>query len=161
MKWFIEVENRKTIRHPATEDNLKQAFPDGIPDRFEPFERIGSQLVPDTEFQKSVVNYVKNEHGIWNDVWSIEDMTEEEKQQKIYEISENVKAFVASRLRFAKVMAMQCTADSDLSGVQKWEECISKHESWQLVSVLPTFPQIPLLLKKDIQNNEWVESIEV
>jgi hypothetical protein len=156
MKFFIEVENGKAIQHPAFEDNLNQAFPDGIPDRFEPFERIGSPL-PVGTFQKSVCTYVKNETGIWNDVWSVSDMTEEEKQNKIFELSENINGLAAANLNLATRMLFRCTADSDLQGVQKWSECINKYNSWELISVLPTLPALPKLLKKDIETGEWIE----
>jgi len=157
MKLYIEVENGNAIQHPAFEDNLNQAFPEGIPNRFEPFERIGSELPVDT-FQKSVCTYVKNENGIWNDVWSVVDMTDEEKQVKIDEIKLNVNKRFQDNFRLAQVMVLRCTADSDLNGVNVWNNYINICKLWNLESVLPTTPPIPRLpIRNESGNWELVE----
>jgi hypothetical protein len=155
MKLYIEVENGNAIQHPAFEDNLNQAFPEGIPDRFEPFERIGSQM-PVGTFQKSVVAYVKNENGVWNDVWSIEQMSEDEKQIKINQITENVNRVAMANENYASSMILKCTAEADLNGVNAWNNCLNEYKSWKLMSVLPTTPRLPALLRKDIETGEWV-----
>ena len=81
MNLYIETENGVTKNHPALEDNLMQAF-GVIPTRWEPFTRVEKPLptVYQTfdypEFVYAKVN------GVWTDVWTLRDMTEEEKTAK-------------------------------------------------------------------------------
>lgn len=81
MNLYIETENGVTKNHPAFEDNLLQAF-GSIPAHWEPFVRV-ERPVPGVyqvlENQEAV--YVKVD-GIWTDVWSMRDMTTEEKTAK-------------------------------------------------------------------------------
>ena len=81
MNLYIETKNGVTKNHPALEDNLMQAF-GVIPTRWEPFTRVEKPLptVYQTfdypEFVYAKVN------GVWTDVWTLRDMTEEEKTAK-------------------------------------------------------------------------------
>ena len=78
MNLYIETENGAIKNHPAFEDNLIQAF-GSVPAHWEPFTRIERptpgiyQLL---ESQKPV--YAKVD-GVWTDVWTVRDMTAEEK----------------------------------------------------------------------------------
>ena len=78
MNLYIETENGVTKNHPAFEGNLIQAF-GSVPAHWEPFTRIERptpgiyQLL---ESQKPV--YAKVD-GVWTDVWTVRDMTAEEK----------------------------------------------------------------------------------
>lgn len=81
MNLYIETENGVTKNHPAFEDNLIQAF-GAIPEHWEPFTRIerptpGLYQVLDSEEP----TYAKV-NGVWADVWTIRDMTAEEKAAK-------------------------------------------------------------------------------
>lgn len=81
MNLYIETENGVTKNHPAFEDNLLQAF-GSIPAHWEPFTRVerpapGVYQVLDSE--EAV--YAKVD-GVWTDVWSLRDMTTEEKTTK-------------------------------------------------------------------------------
>jgi hypothetical protein len=81
MNLYIETENGLVKNHPAFEDNLLQAF-GVIPERWEPFVRVEQPKLgvyqklasPDPEYLKI--------NGVWTDVWSIRDMTSEEKAAK-------------------------------------------------------------------------------
>lgn len=81
MKLYIETENGVTKNHPAFEDNLMQAF-GSIPAHWEPFTRV-ERPVPGIyqvlESQEAV--YAKVD-GVWTDVWTVRDMTAEEKAAK-------------------------------------------------------------------------------
>lgn len=82
MKLYIQIENGNLVNHPAFEDNLIQAFGE-IPSNWEPFVRVEcpTELVYQVlESQESV--YAKVD-GVWTDVWSIRNMTAEEKAAKI------------------------------------------------------------------------------
>jgi hypothetical protein len=81
MKLYIETENGQVKNHPAFEDNLLQAF-GTIPDHWEPFVRVERptpsvyQVVEDKEPVYAKVD------GVWTDVWSVREMTAEEKSEK-------------------------------------------------------------------------------
>lgn len=78
---FIQVKDGQPINHPALPLNLIQAFGD-IPSDWEPFIRVQAPQLgiyqildpPEATYQK--VN------GVWTDVWSLRDMTPEEKSAK-------------------------------------------------------------------------------
>ena len=78
MNFYIEIENGVTKNHPAFEKNLMQAF-GSVPEHWEPFTRV-ERPVPGIyqvlESEEPV--YVKVD-GVWTDVWSVRDMTTEEK----------------------------------------------------------------------------------
>ena len=79
MNIYIKTENGVPKNHPAFEDNLIQAF-GVIPANWEPFIRV-ERPVPDVyqvlESQEAV--YAKVD-GVWTDVWTVRDMTAEEKE---------------------------------------------------------------------------------
>ena len=81
MNLYIETENGQIKNHPAFEDNLMQAF-GAIPAHWEPFTRV-EQPTPGVyqllETQEAVYTKV---NGVWTDVWSVRDMTAEEKTAK-------------------------------------------------------------------------------
>jgi hypothetical protein len=81
MNLYIETENGVTKNHPAYEDNLIQAF-GSVPEHWEPFIRV--QRPEPTLYQtfdnpESVYSKV---NGVWTDIWSLRDMTAEEKIAK-------------------------------------------------------------------------------
>ena len=78
MNLYIETENGATKNHPAFEHNLIQAF-GSVPAHWEPFvrvERPTPSVYQVLESQEAV--YAKVD-GVWTDVWTIRDMTDEEK----------------------------------------------------------------------------------
>jgi hypothetical protein len=82
MKLYIKVENGQPIDHPAVEENLLQAFPDGIPFNWEPFNRIP---FPTLKWYESFANpHVVYEkiNGVWTDVFQVIQLTAEERAAK-------------------------------------------------------------------------------
>lgn len=80
MRHFIEVENGKTKNHPATEENLLDAFGGTIPQNWELFivvERPDPPLYK--RFAQENPGYEKI-NGVWTHVWYFRDMTPEEKE---------------------------------------------------------------------------------
>ena len=79
MNLYIETENGQTKNHPASEDNLIQAF-GLVPSDWEPFDRIERpvpgvyEVVPDQSIYQKV-------DGVWKDVWPLRPMTAEEIEQ--------------------------------------------------------------------------------
>jgi hypothetical protein len=81
MNLYIKTENGVTKNHPAFEDNLIQAFGE-IPAHWEPFirvERPTPGIYQVLESQEAV--YAKVD-GVWTDVWTVRDLTAEEKTNK-------------------------------------------------------------------------------
>lgn len=81
MNLYIETENGVTKNHPAFEDNLIQAF-GAVPEHWEPFTRV-ERPTPDVYqvLESNEPTYAKVD-GVWTDVWSLRDMTAEEKAAK-------------------------------------------------------------------------------
>lgn len=81
MKLYIQTENGQTINHPALEDNLIQAFGE-IPTHWESFTRVERPTAGVYQVLESEKPIYTKVNGVWTDVWSIRDMTTEEKMAK-------------------------------------------------------------------------------
>ena len=81
MNTYIQTENGEPINHPAFEDNLIQAF-GAIPENWEPFNRVERPLLTGYKILDSDTPVYAKVDGVWTDVWTIRDMTEEEKTAK-------------------------------------------------------------------------------
>jgi len=80
MNLYIETENGVTKNHPAYESNLIEAFGQ-VPEHWEPFERVVRPNPGDYEVVVHPPEYQKI-NGVWKDVWTVRQMTEEEKAIK-------------------------------------------------------------------------------
>lgn len=85
MKLYIETENGVVKNHPAFEDNLKQAF-GVIPAHWEPFTRVERPVPLVYQVLESDEPVYAKIDGVWTDVWSLRDMTAEEKTAKQQEV---------------------------------------------------------------------------
>ena len=81
MNLYIETENGVTKNHPAFEDNLLQAF-GSIPAHWEPFVRVERPTPGVYQVLASDEAVYAKVDGVWTDVWTIRDMTTEEKTTK-------------------------------------------------------------------------------
>lgn len=81
MNLYIQVEAGQTINHPAFESNLLQAF-GCIPSNWEPFIRIERPELGVYEVLESEQPTYQKINGVWRDVWSLRQMTAEEKTAK-------------------------------------------------------------------------------
>ena len=85
MELFIRIVDGQPFEHPIFGENFKEAFPDidtnNLPAEFAKFERIEC---PDTtgpfEFYVGSYQFV---NGIVKDVWTLQQMTQEEREAKI------------------------------------------------------------------------------
>lgn len=78
MNLYLEVdENGLPINHPHTEENLLQVYPDGIPSRFKPFNRVQKPEAGVFEIVSDDHHYVDN-NGVWEDAWTVTRKTEAE-----------------------------------------------------------------------------------
>ena len=78
MNLYIETESGKTKNHPAFEHNLIQAF-GAIPAHWEPFTRIERPTPGIYQLLESQEPVYTKVNGVWTDVWSLRNMTAEEK----------------------------------------------------------------------------------
>jgi hypothetical protein len=81
MNLYIETENDSCKNHPAFEDNLIQAF-GSVPSHWEAFVRIEKPTPAVYQILESDVAVYSKVNGVWTDVWSLRDMTAEEKIAK-------------------------------------------------------------------------------
>jgi hypothetical protein len=81
MNLYIETENGQFKNHPAFEDNLIQAF-GSIPTRWEPFTRVKRPTPSVYQILESDAPVYSKVNGVWTDVWSLREMTAEEKTAK-------------------------------------------------------------------------------
>lgn len=81
MNLFIETENGATKNHPAFEDNLIQAF-GSVPEHWEAFTRVERPVPAVYQTMDSREPVYAQVDGVWTDVWSLRDMTAEEKSAK-------------------------------------------------------------------------------
>lgn len=81
MNLYIETENGQTKNHPAFEDNLLQAF-GSIPSHWEPFTRVERPVPGVYEVLESDMPTYQKVDGVWTDVWSVRELTVEEKAAK-------------------------------------------------------------------------------
>lgn len=78
MKLYIKVENNQPLKHPAFEDNLIQAF-GSIPAEWEPFTRVERPKFNTYQTMDSDIPVYTKVNGVWTDVWTVREMTAEEK----------------------------------------------------------------------------------
>jgi hypothetical protein len=81
MNLYIETENGVTKNHPAFADNLIEAF-GAIPEHWEPFIRVERPVPGLYQVLDSNQSIYAKVDGVWTDVWTIRDMTSEEKAAK-------------------------------------------------------------------------------
>jgi hypothetical protein len=81
MNLYIETENGVIKNHPAFEDNLIQAF-GAVPEHWEPFTRIERPIPGTYQTVASTEPVYAKVDGVWTDVWTVREMTAEEKAAK-------------------------------------------------------------------------------
>ena len=85
MNLYIETENGQIKNHPAFEDNLLQAF-GSIPAHWEPFTRVERPTPGVYQVLDSDEAVYAKVDGVWTDVWTVREMTTEEKTAKQQEV---------------------------------------------------------------------------
>ena len=143
MNLYIRVENEQAVEHPAMEENLLEAF-GSIPSNWQPFTRVAKptpgiyQVLDSTEPTYQKVN------DVWRDVWSLRDMTEDEKSavqtavKTAWAASPNVSNYTAwtydeTTNSYQPPVAMPAEAAPE-GQVYRWQ---GSTNSWQLAPVRP------------------------
>lgn len=81
MNLYIQIQNGQPVNHPCFEENLLQAF-GSIPSDWEPFVRVERPACGVYEKLVSEQPVYAKVNGKWSDVWSVRNMTPEEKSEK-------------------------------------------------------------------------------
>ena len=81
MNLYIQTQNNQPVNHPAFEDNLIQAF-GVVPEHWEPFTRIERPIPGVYQMLESGEAVYAKVDGVWTDVWTVRDLTAEEKTAK-------------------------------------------------------------------------------
>jgi hypothetical protein len=81
MNLYIEIENGQLKNHPALEENLVKAF-GSVPSNWEAFVRVERPTPTLYQVLASDTPSYAKVNGVWTDVWSIREMTTEEKTAK-------------------------------------------------------------------------------
>lgn len=81
MNLYIETENGVAKNHPAFEHNLIQAF-GLVPAHWESFTRVERPVPGLYELLESDMPVYAKVDGVWTDVWSVRELTAEEKTAK-------------------------------------------------------------------------------
>ena len=85
MELYIQIKDGQPFQHPIMGGNFREAFPDidvnNLPAEFAKFERVQCNVSPSAyEVTQTEYQWVD---GVVKDVWSLRQMTEEEKTAKI------------------------------------------------------------------------------
>ena len=148
MELFIQIRDGKPYEHPIFGDNFREAFPhidvDNLPPDFARFTRI-----PKPEFRVQDFKVVGDEptyewgDGVVQDVWSVRDMTELEKQEALAAAAKGAAELVAyMRERAIENLALQITD----AGKAAWQAYIDLLETYKVADIFnPAIPAPPRL----------------
>jgi hypothetical protein len=81
MNLYIKVENGQPIKNPVFEENLLQVF-GAVFENWEPFVRVEKPTLGVYQILESPEPIYQKVNGVWTDVWSLREMTAEEKSAK-------------------------------------------------------------------------------
>ena len=81
MNLYIETQDGQPVNHPAFEDNLVQAF-GSIPAHWKPFTRVERPVPGIYQLLESDEPVYAKVDGVWTDMWSVRELTAEEKTAK-------------------------------------------------------------------------------
>lgn len=150
---FIQIKDGEPHEHPILGGNFREAFPDADPenlpaDQFAKFIRVQPPEVATYEVADHIYGWVD---GIVKDIWTVRPMTEEEKADKIEHMSLAVYAQRDDLVTKCNEMIIQVT---EPFGNQAWRETLAELIVWQLESLDPITPPLPLFPFRN-PKGEW------
>jgi len=88
MNLYIQIRNGQPFEHPIMEDNFRDVFPhiniNNLPPEFAVFKRTQAPVLTSPENRTRIVDHsYELVNGIAQDTWSVRDMTELERQERI------------------------------------------------------------------------------
>lgn len=156
MNLYIETKDGVTVNHPAFEDNLIQAF-GKIPPHWEPFIRVSRPALNVYEVFESEEPFYGKVDGTWTDVWSVRQMTDEEKLS----IQNAVKQSWINRPNASNFTSWKFDEDTcsyippiPMPIDDKRYVWRGSDDSW---IELPDYPQDGKKYEFDLQTESWIE----
>lgn len=145
MELFIQIRDGQPFEHPIFGDNFRQAFPlidvNNLPPDFARFERIECPNSA-TTFQVNEVTYQWVD-GVVKDVWSVREMNDEERAEKLQQLSDSANASVEYMKRMAQSNADNASGEE---AKQAWIDYITQLNAWVLADpVNPNIPRPPVV----------------
>lgn len=152
MNLYIQIQDEQPINHPCTEENLLQAF-GSIDTTWELFVRIDCptpniyQIVNEQSFYGKV-------NGVWTDVWSIRDMTNEEKLAKQQLVKDQWNSFPRPNQTSWVFNEETCAYEAPVSMPRDDQQYYWNEEanSW---FILPSMPQDDQKYRFNVFVHEW------
>jgi hypothetical protein len=140
---FIQIRDGEPHEHPIRGDNFREVFPNIDPenlpaDQFAKFIRVRTPEVGTYEVAELTYGWVE---GVVKDIWTIRPMTEEEHADKFEQMSLEVYVHRDNLIAHCNEMIIQVT---DPAGNQAWRETLAALITWQLESLDPITPSLPL-----------------
>ena len=155
MNLYIETDsNGNPINHPAFEYNLIEAF-GSIPDHWEPFVRVERPIPTIYQVVDPLTPTYQKINGVWTDVWTVRDMTDDEKSAKQQAVKDewaklpNISNFTAWTFDETVCMFMPPTPRPP-DNTHYWQ---GSTNSWQL---RPPYPTDGNQYKLDFATGTWV-----
>jgi hypothetical protein len=140
MELYIQIKDGQPFEHPILGDNFREAFPhtdvNNLPPEFARFERLPSPENA-TTFEVDEVHYAWVD-GVVKDVWTVREMTQEEKAQKLEQITEGVLAVYEGIKKVAQEKFELAPTETQK---QAWSDYLVQLSAWVLVD--PTKPKFP------------------
>lgn len=145
MELYIQIVDGKPYAHPMFGDNFREAFPhidvNNLPPEFAKFERVPCPNLA-TTFQVDDVSY-QFVDGVVKDVWTVREMTDAEREEKIRLYTDTANIGVAN----AKALCIQKIAEATTDAERKaWEAGLAKFNAWVLVdpfdAKIPDLPHV-------------------
>lgn len=145
MDLFIQIRDGQPFAHPIFGDNFREAFPhidvNNLPPEYARFERVACPHNA-TLFEVDVVSY-QWVNGIVKDVWSVRDMTEEERAAKTEQVREEV---LKKWDTYKRVSQWEIDNAATEQIRQLWVDHLAALNAWTLVDPLqPKFPSPPVM----------------
>lgn len=145
MDLFIQIRDGQPYQHPIFGDNFREAFPhvdvNNLPPEFARFERIECPNNA-TTFQVDEVSYQWID-GIVKDVWTVRDMNQQERDEKIQQITDRLYRKVQDSKVFTQ-LEIDKAATEQIK--QLWVEYLAALNNWVLVDPLtPKLPKAPVI----------------
>jgi hypothetical protein len=145
MRLYIQTKDGQPINHPAFEENLMEAFGE-IPGDWEPFSRVERPVLGVYQLLENQEAVYAKVDGIWTDVWSVREMTAQERQAVIDFYIKNAQQLVEEAM--AQAITSRDLQATDLAK-SVWQEYIDTLETFVVEDIFNPVLPIPPRLDTD------------
>ena len=149
MDLSIKIVNGQPEGHPVLNANLEDIYGsmENAPSDYQPFIRVSQNVIPGL-YQNAVSSYQQVD-GVWQDVWAIVDMTEEEitvRKQEVHAVLVDREKTVRQKL------VNRLASSTDQNFIDIHQQYLAVLDNWELDINDPVFPEPPYL---DKDTNLW------